>query len=125
MLALAVGQDVGVDIEMASRTSSFERVTESFFTQRESAVIRAAPRRVRGQLFLATWTVKEAGLKVEGLGIGSIRRVEIKQPGSGERPGKVVIDGRTRWYRTFMHDSRYIVSIAYEHLESCVRLIIC
>jgi phosphopantetheinyl transferase len=66
-LAFALGRDVGVDIERASRSVRPLEIAKRYFTAREFHALEAAPDALRNRTFFAGWTRKEAIVKARGL----------------------------------------------------------
>ena len=70
LVAVAVGSELGVDIEYQDRKLDAVLLAERFFAAEETALLRAmAPAEAR-RAFLRIWTGKEAVLKAAGCGIG-------------------------------------------------------
>lgn len=68
-VAVALGREVGVDIERAHPRVDVVRVARRSFTPQESAAVERAAPAGRRELFLRLWTVKEALLKGMGSGL--------------------------------------------------------
>ncbi|MBI4704989.1 MAG: 4'-phosphopantetheinyl transferase superfamily protein [Deltaproteobacteria bacterium] len=66
--AVAVGRDVGVDVEQV-RPRAYWAIAESFFAPAEVAALRAAPASELADRFFALWTLKEAYAKARGMGL--------------------------------------------------------
>ncbi len=101
LLAVAVGLEVGVDLERIKPMADHLRLAERFFTQRESAALAALPEAERLAAFFRCWTRKEAFLKAIGDGLHfDLDRVEVAVA-PGERPELRSVDGdssaRERW----------------------------
>ena len=62
--------NVGVDVEGLSRSSSFKRIAERYFSESEKALLEAS--NTPCELFLKIWTQKEAKAKMTGKGLASI-----------------------------------------------------
>ena len=69
MIAIARGQEVGVDVEAISEDVETDKLAERFFSARERAAIRALPSKQRVAAFYRCWTCKEAFLKAQGVGL--------------------------------------------------------
>jgi 4'-phosphopantetheinyl transferase len=68
MVSVAVGRDVGVDVERVPGAVPFEVVDRSFApTERE--LVRSAPPGEQPARFAEIWTLKEAYVKARGLGL--------------------------------------------------------
>jgi 4'-phosphopantetheinyl transferase len=69
--AVAIGGDVGVDVERVDRTREIDSSWASHFSRSEVEQLAACPPDVRRDRFFDTWTLKEAYGKAIGLGLGS------------------------------------------------------
>jgi 4'-phosphopantetheinyl transferase len=67
--AMTAGRQVGIDIESLSRNVDYRSVAASHFTDHENADILKASRNTKRARFFYYWTLKEAYLKAQGLGI--------------------------------------------------------
>lgn len=67
--AIAIGRDVGVDVERLDSTRPLDDLSRQYFTSAEIAWVYRTP---RGQLgrFFDIWTLKEAYIKARGDGLG-------------------------------------------------------
>lgn len=75
LIAVARGQEVGVDVETLHRMVRADEVSERFFHADEVARLRAVPEGQRHGRFFRYWTAKEAVLKATGQGLaGSLAR---------------------------------------------------
>ncbi|WP_155931750.1 4'-phosphopantetheinyl transferase superfamily protein [Methylopila sp. 73B] len=74
LLALAVSRDcdVGVDVERLDPLADFEGLAEVAFAPCERDAVRAAATEQRAARFFRLWTAKEALLKAQGLGLGTV-----------------------------------------------------
>ena len=78
VLAVMLGQDVGIDVEWVRPIPDAEQLVARFFSSRENAAFQALPEAQREVAFFNLWTRKEAWLKATGEGIaGSLKRVEV------------------------------------------------
>jgi 4'-phosphopantetheinyl transferase len=78
LLAVAHGQEVGVDVEYVREKFEFQEVAERFFTAKEVAAMQSLPSTLQRQAFFKCWTSKEAFLKAKGTGLsGALDEVEI------------------------------------------------
>jgi 4'-phosphopantetheinyl transferase len=69
MLAMALGCEVGVDLEEIRENVEIDTLAERFFSERERTTLRGLPYRERVRAFFRCWTCKEAFLKGQGLGL--------------------------------------------------------
>jgi len=69
VVAVARGQDVGVDVEGIRSLPDLDTLAETCFTDGERAALRGLPEPERLQAFFAGWTRKEAFLKLCGEGL--------------------------------------------------------
>lgn len=70
LIAIAMGREIGVDLERIDPRIKPEELARQFFTPAEAALVMASPPEDRHEAFLACWTRKEAWAKALGLGIG-------------------------------------------------------
>lgn len=96
LLAVARGQEVGVDLEVVRPMADAENVAETFFSPTEVAELGRTTPDERALAFFRLWTRKEAVLKALGEGITSdgLRRMEVgchplSRPAVAAGPGSV------------------------------------
>jgi 4'-phosphopantetheinyl transferase len=63
IVAMALSQEIGVDLERIDPTTEILAIAERFFSPSESAELRDAPERERLSRFFSIWTCKEAYAK--------------------------------------------------------------
>lgn len=74
--AVAVGDDIGIDVESLDRRPPAEGLAARWFAPEEAACLAATPEAGRTEAFLRFWTLKEAFVKATGDGIAlGIERV--------------------------------------------------
>ena len=73
LIAFALDEEIGADLETVTRTVDHDAVADHYFTRREVEWINASEDRKRR--FLELWTRKEAVLKASGVGIMDDLRV--------------------------------------------------
>ena len=69
LLAVARGQEIGIDIERARQNFEPLELAQSVFAPQEIAHLQDAPEQMRPQLFYTFWTAKEALAKAHGAGL--------------------------------------------------------
>lgn len=69
LIAIALGREVGVDIEQIDRALSVEHLAAAFLTDSERAFFNSQPDCDRRRAFIRCWTRKEAWSKAVGTGI--------------------------------------------------------
>jgi 4'-phosphopantetheinyl transferase len=69
MLAVALGREVGVDLEAIRLDVETDTLAQRFFSELERTAIRGLPLHERVRAFFRCWTCKEAFLKGQGLGL--------------------------------------------------------
>ncbi|MFZ0807231.1 MAG: 4'-phosphopantetheinyl transferase superfamily protein [Candidatus Sulfotelmatobacter sp.] len=69
MLGVAMGREIGVDVEAIRPDVETDKLAERFFSQRERESIRALPQPDRVSAFFRCWSCKEAFLKAQGVGL--------------------------------------------------------
>lgn len=67
--AVALGRDVGVDVEYSASVRSIAELVDHCLSPREAAALNALPARAQRARFFALWTLKEAYLKARGTGL--------------------------------------------------------
>jgi 4'-phosphopantetheinyl transferase len=77
LVAVANGQDVGVDLERVRRDREALKLAERFYTQAESERIKTRPASDQAWHFYRLWVAKEALLKAQGAGISLLQQCEI------------------------------------------------
>jgi 4'-phosphopantetheinyl transferase len=71
LIAVALGCDVGIDVERLRTVPHLEQIARRYFHPTEASEIMAAPVAGRSTNFLRCWTGKEAVLKAVGLGVSA------------------------------------------------------
>jgi 4'-phosphopantetheinyl transferase len=66
---VALGRDIGVDVEDITRPGETVEIAEQFFSPTEVAALRALPPHAQRSRFFEYWTLKEAYIKARGLGL--------------------------------------------------------
>ena len=91
--AVALGAEVGVDIERVRPSDDLEDVARDYFSAREVAALLALPAALRPRAFFDCWTRKEAYIKAVGDGLACpLDRFEVTlAPGDPAR--LLTIDG--------------------------------
>jgi 4'-phosphopantetheinyl transferase len=67
--AVAMGREVGIDVERVRERASCDQIAERFFSPREFAAYRKVSAEERLRAFFECWTRKEAFLKARGSGL--------------------------------------------------------
>ena len=93
---------IGVDLEFAREGRKFTDIADRFFSQAESAELRALPPEARPAAFYRAWTRKEAYLKAWGTGL-SFASNRFTLDYIGEGPGSLLAtempeDDTSRWH---------------------------
>jgi 4'-phosphopantetheinyl transferase len=82
LVAVANGQDVGIDLEQVRTNVEPLRLAERFYTQAEFERIKGRPVSEHAAQFYQLWVAKEAFLKAQAAGIPSLQQCEIVPPDS-------------------------------------------
>ncbi len=69
LCAVAVGREVGIDVERMHGGRDLTAIAERFFSPPEAAALRATDEGRRARAFFKYWTRKEAFVKARGLGL--------------------------------------------------------
>jgi 4'-phosphopantetheinyl transferase len=119
MLAVSLGREVGVDLELIREKVETDKLAERYFSEQERAALRALSNGQRIQAFFRCWTCKEAFLKAQGLGLSrSLESFDVEV--NPALPARLLAtrpdaDAAARW---FLHDiqtqSEYAAAIVSE-----------
>ena len=77
LLAVAKGQDIGIDLERIRGNLDVLKLAERFYTQTEIESIKTRPVSDRALHFYHLWVAKEAFLKAQGAGISLLQQCEV------------------------------------------------
>jgi 4'-phosphopantetheinyl transferase len=69
LYAVAVGREVGIDLERINGEIEYEQIAERFFSPIERETLQAQPAELRQDSFFVGWTRKEAYVKAKGEGL--------------------------------------------------------
>ena len=84
-VAVAVGRNVGIDLEEVDATVDVLGIAGRYFTRSEQAMLRACSGMERPDRFTTLWTIKEAVLKARGADLASgLMTVDVQLGTSGE-----------------------------------------
>ena len=87
-VAIGLSTPIGLDLEAVDRTQDPLLLAERFFTPSETAMLRGRQEADRAGTFATLWTVKEAVLKAEGLGLSTrLSTVEVTLEAAGQLAG--------------------------------------
>ena len=100
LLAVALGAELGVDIERVRPMRDLDAIAERVFSEGERGALAREPGDRRVEAFFAAWTRKEAYIKARGEGIAQLRAIEVSLA-SGDPPLLIRVEGQpdepTRW----------------------------
>lgn len=100
--AVALAQDIGVDVEQVERRLDVHALARSVFSEEERADLEALPPEAQRGRFFELWTLKEAYIKAVGQGLAlPLRSISLQlAPGRAPRIGFAppVIDDATQWW---------------------------
>ena len=89
MLAVALGGEVGIDLEKIRTEVETDKLAERFFSPQERESLRAIPKQNRVSAFFRCWSCKEAFLKAEGLGLSrSLESFDVEV--NPEHPARIL-----------------------------------
>lgn len=77
LIAVSMGQDVGVDLERIRPGVEVEKLSERYFAPSEHASIMQLTEEQRAPRFFRYWVAKEAVLKAQGIGLQALHQCEI------------------------------------------------
>jgi len=75
LIGVAVGAEIGVDVEQIREEPEFSEIAQSFFTATRVEELNRLPSALRAQKFLSFWTRNEAYAKARGEGIGTTTQI--------------------------------------------------
>jgi 4'-phosphopantetheinyl transferase len=85
LVAVANGQDVGIDLEQVRSSLEPLKLAERFYTRTEFERINGRPISEQAVQFYRLWVAKEAVLKAQATGITSLQQCEIVATASSSR----------------------------------------
>ena len=85
LVAIANGQNVGIDLEQVRGNLEPLKLAERFYTQTEYETIKTRPAADHAFQFYRLWVAKEALLKAQGTGIAALQQCEILVSDSSSR----------------------------------------
>ena len=77
LIAVSMGQEVGVDLERIRLEVEVEKLSERYFAPSEHASIMQLTEEQRATRFFRYWVAKEAVLKAQGIGLQALSQCEI------------------------------------------------
>lgn len=77
LIAIAKGQEVGVDLERIRPNVEVEKLSHRYFTLGEQTTIMQSAQEQRLAIFFRYWVAKEAVLKAQGVGLRSLSQCEV------------------------------------------------
>ena len=86
LYGVAVGRQVGVDVEQVRSNLDHERIAKRFFSAAEAAALRDLPPDIGAESFFRCWTRKEAYIKARGEGLAIPLASFIVSCAPGEPP---------------------------------------
>jgi 4'-phosphopantetheinyl transferase len=119
---IALGADVGVDVEWADRTGGGPDLADRFFSAPEVRSLRALPAEQQRDRFFQYWTLKESYIKARGMGLAiplarfGFERLDEKHPLLWVDP--TLGDRADRWrFEQFRPAPSYHAAVAVERRE--------
>jgi 4'-phosphopantetheinyl transferase len=130
LVAVALGHDVGVDLEQMRANVETGTLAERYFSERERVSLRELSNEERVQSFFRCWTCKEAFLKGQGFGLSrSLESFDVEV--NPVRPARLLAtrpdaeEGK-RWS---MHDiptqHNYAAAVAWEGSIAEMKILRC
>lgn len=93
LIAVSMGQEVGVDLERIRPGVEVEKLSERYFASSEHALIMQLTEEQRVPRFFRYWVAKEAVLKAQGIGLQALHQCEILLGTEGVDAQVLVPDG--------------------------------
>ncbi len=118
VVALALGRELGVDVERVSRTVDVGSIALRFFAPGESTALLSVPEPRRHEAFFRCWTCKESYLKARGDGL--LVRLDAFEVEPAEHPTRLrwsSLDAAdvTRWsMRPLDLDADYVAALTID-----------
>jgi len=72
LVAVALGADIGVDVEYVETQADFAEIAGCFFTRAEVDELNGVPKHLHNRAYFDRWTKKEAYLKARGRGLADL-----------------------------------------------------
>lgn len=85
LIAVASGQEIGVDLDQLHGDLDAAKLARRFFTKAEHLAIMKLPPEQQRPAFIRYWVAKEAVLKGQGVGLPSLEGCEIEFASSGDQ----------------------------------------
>lgn len=93
LIAVSMGQEVGVDLERIRLEVEVEKLSERYFAPSEHASIMQLTEEQRAARFFCYWVAKEAVLKAQGIGLQALSQCEILLGADGVCAGILAPEG--------------------------------
>lgn len=119
LLAVALGREVGVDVEWVREDGAIAAVADRYFSRAERDALAALPEGERCRAFYACWTRKEAYVKARGEGLALPLDGFTVSSAPGEAPALLAVEGEpgepARWtLRDVEAGEGYAAAVAVE-----------
>ena len=114
---VALGRDVGIDVEDTTRLGETVEIVDQFFSPTEVAALRALPSNDQRYRFFEYWTLKEAYIKARGMGLALPLEqfsfhLEVRQPVRIAFDPRLHDDPRSWQFAQFRPTSRHLMAAA-------------
>ena len=106
MLAVSIGQEVGIDVERIDHDTAIRPIVERAFGTSDAAALRALPEAEQSEAFYRGWTRKEAYGKARGYGFAL--------------PPDELAEAERWWFRDLPAPSGYVAALAVEGRDCAV-----
>ena len=126
LVAVALSDDVGVDLERMTRIADVERIAARFFARAEYDALLALPAPQRADAFFRAWVRKEAVVKALGTGIaGAFDAFNVSLGKDVQQEidvtGITGVDRQRLWVRLLdIGRVDYLAAVAFAHPEAKV-----
>lgn len=125
LYAFTHGREIGIDLEYTRPLSDADEIAARFFSVRENAVFRSAPKSQELEVFYNCWTRKEAYLKATGEGLARPLNQFDVSLAPGEPAGLLHVEGdleeATRWsIQALTPGPGYVAAVAAEGRDWCL-----
>ncbi len=123
LIAVSMGQDVGVDLERIRLGVEVEKLSERYFAPSEHALIMQLTEEQRAPRFFRYWVAKEAVLKAQGIGLQALHQCEILMGTEGVDAEVLVPEGSPlhhNWkVRLLSCDKGWEAAVAADWVAQC------
>jgi 4'-phosphopantetheinyl transferase len=125
-MAVTLQNEIGVDIELKSRSSRSMEIADHFFSPDEAAYLNSLPEDLQKERFCELWTLKEAYIKAKGIGLAtSFDKFSFQFIDNNKISFKSSKEKSSNWkFWLFEADEKYKIALAKENNDKPVNIFI-